>query len=197
MRVLLVFCHPLADSFGAALAARARETLERTGHAVEFIDLYREGFDPVLSAGERARYHAPDYDTAALARHVEALRAAEALVLVFPHWWFNLPAMLKGWFDRVWAPGVAFEHEPSGGRILPRLSRIRHFTVITTFGSPRWIVNLYMRNPTRRILRGAFAALCARDVRFRWLAHHDMDRSTPAARERFLARVERALAGLR
>lgn len=197
MRVLLVFCHPLDDSYGAALVRRARAALEGAGHEVEFIELYREGFDPVLSPAERAAYHSGAYDSSAVARHVERLRRAESLVFVFPHWWFNLPAMLKGWFDRVWAPGVAFEHDPAGGRIVPLLGHVREFRVITTFGSPWWIVNLYMRNPTRRIMKGAFAALCAPGCRFRWLALHDLDRSTQAKRERFLGRVARELGALR
>ena len=83
------------------------------------------------------------------------MRAAEGLILVFPQWWFNFPAILKGFFDRAFAPGVAFTHDPAGGRIVPQLTNIRLFWALTTTGSPWWIVHLYMGNPVRRLLRQA------------------------------------------
>ncbi len=96
MRVLLVHCHPRADSFSASLRATAVATLEDAGHEVEIIDLYAQNFDPRLSGDERGGY----YDEAAIpldiAGHVAALRRAEMLVLVYPTWWFGMPAMLKG-----------------------------------------------------------------------------------------------------
>lgn len=57
-------------------------------------------------------------------------------MLVFPQWWFNFPAILKGFFDRVFAPGVAFDHDAAGGRIVPRLRNIRLFWALTSTGSP-------------------------------------------------------------
>ena len=82
-----------------------------------------------------------------VANLVARLKAADGLILVFPQWWFNFPAILKGFFDRVLAPGVAFSHDASGGRILPRLSNIELLWALTTTGSPWWIVQLYMGNP--------------------------------------------------
>ena len=123
MHILLVLAHPLAESFAAAVAGTARETLEEAGHTVDVLDLYRENFDPRLTASERAGYFDIPYDSSGVANLVARLKAAEGLILVFPQWWFNFPAILKGFFDRVLAPGVAFSHDPSGGRLLPRLEQ--------------------------------------------------------------------------
>ncbi|KPL54590.1 NAD(P)H dehydrogenase [Prosthecomicrobium hirschii] len=196
MRVLLVLAHPLADSYAAAVAQTARAALEAGGHSVDWLDLYAEDFDPRLTAAERTGYFAEPYDTAAVAGDVARLQAAEALVLVFPQWWFNMPAILKGWFDRVFAPGVAFAHDRAGGRIVPRLENIRHLVVLTTTGSPWWIVKLWMGDPVRRLLKRGIGAFCARGLKFRMLALHDMDRVTPDRLARHLARVERAMARL-
>ena len=193
MHILLVLAHPLAESFAAAVAGTARETLEERGHTVDLLDLYREDFDPRLTASERAGYFDIPYDSSGVATLVARLKAAEGLILVFPQWWFNFPAILKGFFDRVLAPGVAFSHDPSGGRLLPRLSNIRLLWALTTTGSPWWVVQLYMRNPVRRLLRGAVAKLCAKRLNFRLLSLHDMDRTTDAARRRHLERVRKAL----
>ena len=153
MHILLVLAHPLAESFAAAVARTARETLEEAGHTVDVLDLYQENFDPRLTAAERAGYFDIPYDFSGVANLVARLKAAEGLILVFPQWWFNFPAILKGFFDRVLAPGVAFSHDPSGGRLLPRLSNIKLLWALTTTGSPWWMVQLYMGNPVRRLLR--------------------------------------------
>jgi NAD(P)H dehydrogenase (quinone) len=108
MHVLLVLAHPLPESFAASVARTIRETLEANGHTVDLLDLYAENFDPRLTEKERRGYFDVPYDTSEVADLVARLRQAEALMLVFPQWWFNLPAVLKGFFDRVFAPGVAF-----------------------------------------------------------------------------------------
>lgn len=194
MRILLVLAHPLTDSFAASTAATAKAALEKSGHSVDLLDLYREGFDPRLTEQERRGYFDTPYDTSAADAIVARLRAADGLILVFPQWWFNFPAILKGFFDRVFAPGVAFDHEQSGGRIIPRLTNIKLFWALTTTGSPWWVVKLYMGNPVRRLLKRGIAAFCAKDVQFRMLSLHDMDRVTPAQRTAHLARIEKALA---
>ncbi|ACP27358.1 NAD(P)H dehydrogenase [Sinorhizobium fredii NGR234] len=136
MRILMVLAHPLEDSFAASVAKAAKHALEGRGHTVDLLDLYRERFDPRLSAAERGSFFAERYDASEVTGWIERLRAAEGLVLVFPQWWFNFPAILKGFFDRVFAPGVAFEHDQAGGRIIPRLSNIKLFWALTTTGSP-------------------------------------------------------------
>ena len=136
MRVLLIFCHPVEDSYNAALHRVARTVLERAGHAVDDCDLYAEGFDPVLSRQERINYHDLELNRAAVAGYVERLLVAEALVLCFPVWNFGLPALLKGFFDRVFLPGVSFDLSDDG-RIAPRLQHIQKIAAIATYGRPR------------------------------------------------------------
>src|SRR4051812_29803009 len=89
MRVLVIFAHPLADSFAAALHRAVVATLLQGGHEVDDCDLYAEGFDPVLSAGERRAYNTQSPDLSAVALHVGRLKAADALVLCFPTWWYG------------------------------------------------------------------------------------------------------------
>lgn len=194
MLIQVVHCHPLQDSYNHALFGAIVETLERGGHQVIATDLYREGFDPVLSAAERRSYYAPAYDDAAIAAQIGVLRRIDGIVFCFPAWWFSMPALLKGYFDRVWAPGVAFAHDPAGARIVPRLANVKLFGVVTSYGSPWWLVRWYAGDPCRKVLRRALKPMCARDARWFYLAHYDMDRSTPETRARFLARVQARLA---
>jgi putative NADPH-quinone reductase len=196
LRALVVLAHPLPESFAASNARVIVETLEARGHIVDFLDLYAEDFDPRLTAAERASYMTDRYDLSAIASTVERLRAADALILVFPQWWFNLPAMMKGFIDRVFVPGVAFELDAAGGRLIRKLSHIRHFWVVATTGSPWWIVHFYMGNPVKRILKRGVAAFCAKRLDFRMLSLHNMDQATPEKRAAFHERVRKAISTL-
>nr|WP_314090788.1 NAD(P)H-dependent oxidoreductase [uncultured Shinella sp.] len=191
MRILLVLAHPLEDSFAASTAETVRRKLTENGHTVDLLDLYRENFDPRLSVSERSRYFEPDYDPAEAEPYIGRLKAADGLVLVFPQWWFNFPAILKGFFDRVFAPGVAFENDPQGGRIRPLLGNIHLFWAFTTTGSPWWVVNFYMGNPVKRLLKRGIAAFCAKGLDFKLVSLHDMDRIDDTKRRAHLLRVEK------
>ncbi len=191
MRALLVVAHPLEASFAKAAAARIRATLEERGVEVDLIDLYADDFDPRLTAAERGSYFATPYDSSAVADYVARLQRADRLVLVFPQWWFNMPAILKGFFDRVLAPGVAFDHAPGGG-LVPRLTRIKAIWAVSSTGAPWWVTRLYMGDPTRRQISRGIKAFVNRKAHFRMLTLHDMDRMTKPRADAFLDRLARA-----
>ncbi len=197
MKCLLVTAHPLPDSLCDHLAGRAEAALRAASHEVTREDLYASGFDPVLSGDERRAYYAPDYLATAVAEQVARLRAAEALVLVFPTWWFAFPAMLKGWFDRVWAPGVAYDHATDLGAIRPRLENLRRVLAVTTLGAPGWVDWLVMRRPVRRVLKSAILGACAPRARFEMLSLYNAEKTTPASAEAFAANIERTLSAWR
>src|ERR1041384_3921694 len=108
MRVLVVYAHPLSDSCAVVWRESVVQRLHAAGHEVDHCDLYAERFDPVLTPAERRAYNTPHPDLSAVDTHVARLRAAEALVLGFPTWWYGMPAILKCWFDRGRGTGVAF-----------------------------------------------------------------------------------------
>src|SRR5438045_3568081 len=152
MLVQVVHCHPLTDSYNHALFCTIVAALEQNGHEVVATDLYREQFDPVMSAVERRSYYASRYHDAEVSAEIGLLRRVEGILFCFPHWWFSMPAMLKGYFDRVWAPGTAFAHDLEGGRIKPLLTNIRLFGVVTSYGSPWWLSLIVMQDPGRKVL---------------------------------------------
>lgn len=117
MHALVVSAHPRPDSLTAAMAARARERLVAEGCTVDLLDLYAEGFDPSLLPDDE-----PDWADAAkeysaeVRAHMARVAAADVIVVVFPVWWFGLPAMAKGWVDRVWNRGFAYEPSTLHGK---------------------------------------------------------------------------------
>jgi NAD(P)H dehydrogenase (quinone) len=193
MRVLVLYAHPVPESYNAALHAAVIEELRRAGHEVDDCDLYAEGFDPVLTAAERRGYHDVSTNTLPVARHVERLAWAEALVVVTPVWNFGWPAILKGYFDRVFLPGVSFTMRD--GKVAAALTHVRHMMFVTTYGADRWRAFL-AGDPPRKVATRVLAAVTGFKAKVHYNAHYDMNRSTDATRAAFLGKVRAAVAKL-
>src|SRR4051812_19896577 len=106
MRVLLVFAHPSRESFCGAILATVEQALNAKGHQIELLDLYREKFDPVMSKLDWQSYEALDHP--AVQPYADQIRRSDGLIWIFPTWNYGMPAILKGYVDRVWAPNIAF-----------------------------------------------------------------------------------------
>ena len=193
MRCLVVKAHPLSGSLCASMAGRIVETLQAAGHEVVLEDLYAEQFDAAMTAAERTSYYGGPYATQAIAAQVERLLAAEAIVLVFPTWWFSFPAILKGWFDRVWGPGVAYDHSDGFGPIRPRLHNLREMLAVTSLGAPWWVDRLVLRQPVKRTIKTAIVRTCAPRCRFRMVTVYKSEALSQAQTDRFWRRVSRVL----
>ena len=192
MKVYVVYCHPDAESFTAAVLHRAVESLTARGHEVKVSDLYAESFEPSLSLQERIDHHAPPERKPGIATYCDNLRWCDALVFIYPTWWSGQPAMLKGWFDRVLVRGVAWDLPDGATRITALLGNVRRLVVITSHGSSRFI-NQLEGETGRRIIGRAVRVLCHRFARTCWLAMYNIDRSTAQQRHAFLDRVDRRL----
>jgi putative NADPH-quinone reductase len=190
MRVLLVVAYPLDGSLCMHLAQTIEQQLRSFGHTVERLDLYREQFDPVLSPTERSNYYGDSSAEPSLVTYQDQLRQAEALVLVFPTWWFSMPALLKGWIDRIWSPGVAFEH---GTPIKPLLTSLRTCLAVTTLGSPWWVDWLIMWRPVSRVLRRGILLACAPQAKFRLLSLHSAENVSAKALAAFEKKIARQM----
>lgn len=193
-RCLIVLAHPGEESLGRHLALRLEDLARGQGWQVTLRDLCAEGFDPRLTAGEMAlfRQGLPGKAGAEMAE----LAAAEVLVLVFPTWWFGFPAVLKGWLDRVWAPGLAYAPVPELRKMEARLTGLRAVLAVTTLGAPGFWDWLVMRRPLRRVLRRGIVAPCAPQARVLWRALYRAEDVAPARLARFEARLARDLAAL-
>lgn len=193
MQALVVIAHPCSDSFAHAAATSATDGLARAGHRVDVIDLYAEGFRAAMSLPERLAYDTdePVVDPQ-VADHVRRLQRAEILVFVYPTWWSGLPAILKGWLERVMVPGVGFTFDERSGKVRPGLGHVRRIVGISTYGSPRTSVKVVNDNG-RRILTRALRMSCGWRVRTRWLALYAMDTASDDDRRRFLRRVEQRM----
>ena len=195
MKALVVLAHPNADSFNHALAAAAADTLRANGHDVHLLDLYALGVRAAMGPEERHAYHGdqPILDPL-IAEHAELVKECEALIFVYPTWWSAMPAVLKGWLERVLVPGVGFGFDEAG-KVTPGLRHVRHLVGISTYGSPRLYVRLMNDNGRRTVMRTLRLNTGLR-TRARWYGFYAIDTSTPEQRNAFVARIRRKLDAL-
>jgi putative NADPH-quinone reductase len=117
MNILVVLAHPNRESFNHAIAKKVVATIRNLGHNFFFHDLYAEKFDPVLSPEELKNEKVLDRK---LQIYCDELIESDGLIFVHPNWWGQPPAILKGWIDRVFQEGVAYEFTGGGPGGVPR-----------------------------------------------------------------------------
>ncbi len=186
MNVLVLYAHPVETSFNASLHRLIVERLAAKGHTIDDCDLYAENFDPRLTRAERLGYHDLDSNADGVRAYVERLRRANALVLSFPVWNYGYPAILKGFFDRVFLPGVSFDMVD--GKAQPSLHNITKVATVTTYGGDRlraWL----MGDPPRKLVNRLLRATVKPGAPVSYMAHYSMNLSTDASRAAFMRKV--------
>jgi NAD(P)H dehydrogenase (quinone) len=192
MQILVLFAHPVESSFQAGLHQTIVSTLRASGHDVDDCDLYAEHFDPVMDRAERLAYLDTAINQRRVKPYVDRLLAAEALVLCFPIWSYGPPAILKGFFDRLLIPGVAFDLR--GGKVIPKLS-LRKLSAVATYGQSSWLAWLN-GDPARHLVTGYLRRTMRPTNRVRYIALYDMNRATPRRRASLVAVVQREMASI-
>ncbi len=187
MKHLIIVAHPVSTSFTMGLARAYAAELEQLGHDVQMRDLYRMRFDPVLAAHELTpgdADHPPDADVAAAQGDV---RAAAVLTVVYPLWWLSMPAMMKGYVDRVFARGFAYEARQG---IVQGLLSGKKCVLVTISGAPLAVLTENGRWDALRVLQDTHIF---RSAGFELLEHLHFDEIVPHLAdpvvERHMARI--------
>ncbi|MCW6511638.1 NAD(P)H-dependent oxidoreductase [Lichenifustis flavocetrariae] len=191
MRVLVVAAHPVETSFVSALHGRAVQILRAGGHVVDDCNLYAEAFDPILSRQDRIDYHDTAVNVRNVAPYVRRLQDAEALLFIHPVWNFGFPAILKGFVDRVFVPGIGFGLDQDG-KLSPQLTHVKRYGAICTYGASRWTAFL-MGDPPRKFMTRGMRGYIPLNKPCTYLACYDMNHTTPERRATFLNKMERGL----
>jgi len=179
MHVLVVIDHPWAKSLNHAAFNTVVRELTAAGHEVDALDLHSDGFNPVMSVEELAVYSTGRYLDPKVGEYQARIQKADYLFFIFPVWWETMPALLKGFFDKVFLPDWAFAEADAS----PRLTHILGATVITTMGAPK------------AVHTSVEAALCRGTLemcgvgRTTWINFLEVGNSTPEQRAEWLARV--------
>ena len=188
MEILVVLAHPDANSLNHAIARTAVDTLRANGHEVIYHDLYQERFAPFLRAEEIPTDAVLD---STIARHCEELSMAQGIIIVHPNWWGQPPAVMKGWIDRVFRPGMAYEFlEGDDGEGVPiGLLKAKAALVFNTANTPAGRELNVFGDPLERLWKDCIFGLCGVHE-FHRKVFRVIVVSTPEQRKEWLAEVQ-------
>ena len=190
MRVHYLYCHPQTTSFHAAIRTRALAGLAAAHHEVDLLDLYADKFDPVMWEEERRDYHDLTRNQVRLADYIARLRAADALIVQFPVWSFGMPTMLKGYFDCIILPGVAFDlSDPARSR--PLLGSAAHYR--NSDLRPPAHPGARRRRSAAQMVKRYLPWFANWRARVDYYSLYHMNVATDAERAAFIDKVERAM----
>lgn len=193
MRVLLVYAHPLGGSLNAEIKSIVEAGLVTAGHEVDLIDLYADGFDPVLTDSERQTYFDDHFVREDRAEdYAKRLMACEGLVFIFPTWSMGPPAILKGFFDRVFGPDVSFRLDAKGV-LHANLRHISKAASIVTYGRERPIL-WWFGDPPRRLIKRWLKWFLAPGASVRFIGLYGLHKPSSASTRRFLNKVSHEMA---
>lgn len=186
MRAFVLYAHPCEDSYNAAVHNVVISALNERGWQVDDCDLNAEGFQPVLTKEERTGYHTIPDNILPVKDYVDRLRAAEALIMIYPVWNYGPPAILKGFLDRVFLPDVSFKLHNGG--VYPGMKHIKRLAFCTTYGGSRFRTILNA-DPPRKVAMRAIRYACGVPPT-RYIALHDMNNNGPDKLNAHLERVK-------
>lgn len=174
MKTLIVFNHPYEGSYCNAILESAMNGLQESGQPCDLIHLDKDGFNPVMNAAELKAFAQArtmgakvlkDLDVQTL-DYAARLQQAEHLVLVFPVWWELMPALMKGFIDKLIFPGIAYGYTERG-MMKSTLTRLKKVTIISTMNTPGPIYRFIFGNALRgALLMGTFRKIGCRNLKW-------------------------------
>jgi len=190
MKVVIVFNHPYEGSYCTAILGAVTAGLKKAGHQIDLFHLDNDEFDPVMRASDLKAYRDGTPRDPKVIAYRERLVSAEHLIFIFPVWWELMPAMTKGFIDKVIFPGVAFDHDYSGRfpKMIKKL-KLNGVTLITTMNTPSLIYRLIFGNAIKRaIFTGTFWKLGYKNRK--WLSLNMVKFVKEEKRIRWLNKIE-------
>lgn len=142
MNVLIIYAHPWTGSFNHAILEAVQKGLSNAGHESDCIDLVKDGFNPVTSEKELSLYSKGESIDPLISQYQNKITNADYLVFIFPNWWGGMPAILKGFFDKVFLKNFAYKKEPAPGN---GLLKTKGAALISTFDAQKIVYQTLFR----------------------------------------------------
>lgn len=185
--ITIILAHPWHGSFNKSIMDTLTKKLDKDKKSYTVIDLYKDEFNPVLKEDELALFSEGKYKDPLVEKYQSILKRTDELFILFPLWWFDTPAILKGFFDKVMLKDFAYVETSTGLRGL--LTHIKKTTVITTSNSPKWYVRYFAGNLIKGVLINTnLKGMGIKNVS--WLHCGDTKKESLQKRELFLKKVE-------
>lgn len=196
MNILIVFNHPYEGSYCNSLLNAVQKGLQMASHTIDLIHLDHEKFNPVMSAQDLRAFRDRKPVDYQVINYQERLQNADHLIFIFPIWWELMPALMKGFIDKVIFPGLAYDYSnASNTRMKPLLKNIKGVTVITTMNTPGFIYRWLFGNAIQKaLIRGTFWKLGYKNRK--WISFNRVKMVSQEKREEWLQKLEKQFSRL-
>ncbi|MDO4228173.1 NAD(P)H-dependent oxidoreductase, partial [Neisseria sp.] len=171
----IIYAHPYEKSFNHGILQRVQQLLDTQNGPYRLIDLYADGFNPAYTKEELALFNQGKALDPLVLDYQEALKKTERLIFIFPIWWADMPAIVKGFEDKVFLKTLAYDQTPTG--VKGRMTHIREALVISTSTAPTWYLKLFCGNVINRAMLGHTIKGIGVGKR-KWLNFGNIDHST-------------------
>lgn len=189
MRTAIVFNHPNEGSYCNAILNAVTTGLQKANHEIYLMHLDNDGFNPVMSKADLKAFVNHKPIDAQVTDYNNRLKKADHLIFIFPIWWDLMPAMTKGFIDRVLSPGVVYDHHPRGFGLVPLLKKLKSVTIITTMNKPKIMYSLLIGNLIRKaILRSVFKTMGYKNLN--WISFTSVKSVSQKKRAKWLTNLE-------
>lgn len=190
MRIAIVFNHPYDGSFCNAILNAVIKGLQKNNHEIDLIHLDKENFNPVMTSADLKAFRDKKPIDPKVIEYKQRLEKADHLIFIFPIWWELMPAMMKGFIDKVIFPGVAYDYtNKENTRMKPLLTNIKSVTLITTMITPKWLYFLLFGNAIKKaFMMGTFWKMGYKNRK--WISFNQVKSVTQEKRVKWLAKLE-------
>ncbi|MEH7552435.1 NAD(P)H-dependent oxidoreductase [Bacillus altitudinis] len=186
----IVYAHPWDGSYNHAILTSITEKLETKREPFQVIDLYKDGFNPVFTAEELKHFHKGETPYSLVKDYQEKLKQSTELIFIFPVWWWDLPAILKGFIDKVMLSGFAFIEDQNTGTLKGLLTNIKKTTVISTSTTDKEYIESEAGNAIQSVfINRTLADLGLKNESTKWIHLSRVNLTTDEKRKQFLKEI--------
>lgn len=196
MKVVLVFNHPYEGSFCNAILNAVKSGLAQGNHEIDLIHLDQDNFNPVMTAADLKGFRDKQPVDPKVIEYSNRIKSADHLVFIFPIWWELMPAMTKGFIDKVIFPGVAYDYtNKNNTRMKPLWENLKGVTLITTMNTPQWLYLLLFGNAIKKaMIAGTFWKIGFKNRK--WISFNQVKMVSVDKRKKWLSQLEKKFAAL-
>lgn len=191
MKTVIVYNHPYEKSFCHAILEAAQKGAQQAGHEVDIIDLDKDKFNPVMTGEDLRGFVKHTMVDEMSIDYFNRIKTADNLILIFPIWWEVMPAMMKGFIDKVFFPGSFYGYTESGKGMQTFFPNMK-ITIITTMNTPAPVYRFIFGNAIKNaLIKGTFRKTGFKNVK--WISFNMVKGSTDQKRKDWLKKVEESI----
>lgn len=197
MKVVIVFNHPYDGSFCNAILDAVTKGLEKANHEIDLIHLDKDNFNPVMTSADLKAFRDKMPVDPKVMEYDNRIKTADHLIFIFPIWWELMPALMKGFVDKVIFPGIAYDYKDASNTYMkPLWANLKGVTMMTTMNTPNWLYWALFGNAIKKaMLLGTFWKMGYKNLK--WMSFNQVKIVSQEKRTKWLSNIENHFSNLK